>query len=67
MAFGRRVEEEIITEDLKIWECSSEDCNCWIRDNFKSGESEVPTCPICKSEMVSGVKNLQVIQNHAKS
>jgi hypothetical protein len=65
MAFGRRNEEEIVLEDTKVWECSSDDCKCWVRDNFKS--SEVPTCPICKSEMRTTTKNLQVIQNHASA
>jgi len=67
MAFGRRNEEEIVKEDIKIWECSSDDCNCWVRDNFKSSEEEVPTCPICKSEMIATTKNLQVIPNHANA
>ncbi|MDP4105395.1 MAG: cold-inducible protein YdjO-related protein, partial [Bacillota bacterium] len=49
MAFGRRNEEEVKLEETKIWVCNSDKCNCWIRDNFKS--SDVPLCPICKSEM----------------
>jgi hypothetical protein len=63
MAFGRRnqVEEEIKTEETKIWCCTSEDCNGWIRDNFKSSDS--PECPLCKSEMVSSSKELQVLEN----
>ncbi len=65
MAFGRKPEVEIIKEDIKVWECSSDECNCWIRDNFKS--STEPTCPICNSEMTSTTKNLQVIQNHASA
>lgn len=65
MVFGRRQEEEIPTKETKIWECSSEGCKCWVRDNFKSGDT--PTCPICSSEMVENTKVLSVIENHSKS
>jgi len=67
LAFGRKNEEEIKLEETKIWVCTSEDCKCWVRDNFKSGESEVPLCPICKSEMRQSTKELQVIHNHSKN
>lgn len=65
LAFGRRNDEEIILEETKIWECTSPSCKCWIRDNFKS--TEVPLCPICKSEMSQATKELQVIHNHSKN
>jgi len=65
MAFARRNEEEIITKETKIWECISEDCKGWIRDNFKSSEN--PRCPLCQSEMKENVKVLQVVENHSKS
>lgn len=63
MAFGKRNQEEIKKSDLKIWECSSEGCKVWIRDNFKS--EETPTCPVCKSEMESTVKELQIVDNNS--
>ncbi|WML47893.1 cold-shock protein [Neobacillus sp. PS3-34] len=65
MAFGRRNDEEIVKEETKVWECNSESCNCWVRDNFKS--SEEPKCPICKSSMSPSTKELQVIVNHSKN
>lgn len=64
MGFGRRNQEEVVTEETKIWECTSNDCNCWVRDNFKS--SEVPTCPLCKSEMKQATRVLEVINNPGK-
>jgi Cold-inducible protein YdjO len=64
MGFGRRNPEEIVTEETKIWVCKSDDCNCWVRDNFKS--SEEPTCPICNSEMEQTTKVLEVINNPGK-
>ncbi|MCH1624692.1 cold-shock protein [Fredinandcohnia quinoae] len=65
MAFGRKPVEEIVTEETKIWVCTSDDCNCWLRDNFKS--TEIPICPICGSSMEQSTKELQVVDNHCKS
>ncbi|HAQ06854.1 MAG TPA: cold-shock protein [Bacillus bacterium] len=65
MAFGRKPPEEIITAETKIWECTSEDCKCWVRDNFKS--SSVPACPICKSDMEQTTKVLEVVNNHSQN
>lgn len=64
MGFGRRNQEEIVKEETKIWVCKSDDCNCWVRDNFKS--SETPTCPLCNSEMESTTKVLEVINNPSR-
>jgi len=63
MAFGRRnqVEEEIKTEETKIWACSAADCKGWMRDNFKS--EDTPKCPLCKEDMVQSTKVLQVVDN----
>ncbi|PLR98828.1 cold-shock protein [Bacillus sp. T33-2] len=65
MAFGRKLPEEIVTAETKIWVCTSNDCNCWVRDNFKS--SETPSCPICKSEMEQTTKVLEVVNNHSQN
>lgn len=64
MAFGRKNVEEVVTEETKVWVCSSDDCICWVRDNFKS--SDEPVCPICGSEMNPDTKMLQVVENHSK-
>lgn len=64
MGFGRRNQEEVVTEETKIWVCKSDDCNCWLRDNFKS--SEHPTCPICNGEMEESTRVLEVINNPGK-
>ncbi|MCG1023095.1 cold-inducible protein YdjO-related protein [Sutcliffiella horikoshii] len=67
MAFGRREVEEIVTEETKVWVCESEDCNGWMRDNFKNSESEVPTCPLCQSGMTQSTKVLAVINNYSQN
>ncbi|MFD2613924.1 cold-shock protein [Paenibacillus gansuensis] len=53
--------EETPVEMTAIWSCTSETCNCWMRDNFALDAE--PTCPQCQSEMVRGEKSLAVIVN----
>ncbi|WP_409301087.1 cold-shock protein [Peribacillus sp. SCS-155] len=53
--------EEVQPEETKVWECTSDKCNGWIRANFTYEEK--PECPLCKSEMVASVKMLQAINN----
>ncbi|CAM3741459.1 cold-shock protein [Mesobacillus zeae] len=65
MAFGRRLPEEIVTAETKVWVCTSEDCSCWVRDNFKS--SEIPVCPICSSPMEQETRVLEVVNNHSQN
>nr|WP_093191388.1 cold-shock protein [Salimicrobium halophilum] len=61
MAFGRQNQEKAPEEETSIWECTAEDCNCWMRDNFKDKEEH--TCPMCNSEMKRSTKVLQVVEN----
>ena len=49
--YRRNNTEEIILEETKVWECTSEDCKGWIRDNFTSNDEH--KCPLCGSEMNS--------------
>ncbi|WP_458412158.1 cold-shock protein [Schinkia sp. CFF1] len=62
MAFGRRHVEEVVTEETKVWVCTSDGCNCWVRDNFKTSDQ----CPICNSEMTPSTKMLQIVENHSR-
>lgn len=59
--FNRRNQEEVEKLETKVWQCTSNECNCWVRDNFKS--SETPLCPICESEMEQTTKIIEVIHN----
>ncbi|WNS73840.1 cold-shock protein [Bacillus sp. DTU_2020_1000418_1_SI_GHA_SEK_038] len=63
MGFGRKNTEEIKMEEVKVWECTSDSCNCWVRDNFKSSQQH--SCPICKSEMKEAIRELQVVNNNS--
>ena len=53
--------EEVVLEETKVWECVSDSCNGWIRDNFTSSDEH--KCPLCGSEMMVGTKMLQAINN----
>lgn len=64
MAFGRKMVEEVEQKETKVWECSSDSCNGWVRDNFRDDDQEVVTCPLCKSEMKEGIRVIPVIVNH---
>ncbi len=48
--------DEIPEEITTVWNCASDTCNGWMRDNFAF--SVEPTCPICGSAMVKGEKKL---------
>lgn len=53
--------DEIPEEITAVWNCASDMCNGWMRDNFAF--SVEPTCPICGSGMVKGEKKLAVLNN----
>ncbi|MET3695928.1 cold-inducible protein YdjO [Bacillus oleivorans] len=59
--FNRRNQEEVEKVETKVWVCTSDDCNCWVRDNFKS--SEVPACPICESKMEQTTRVIEILHN----
>jgi rRNA maturation endonuclease Nob1 len=59
--YRRNNMEEIVLEEIKVWECVSEDCKGWIRDNFTSNDEHM--CPLCGSEMQTGTRMLQAINN----
>ncbi|MBN9652990.1 cold-shock protein [Halobacillus litoralis] len=63
MAFGKKNQAEIKEEDTKIWVCTSEDCNCWMRDNFRTNNNK--KCPMCGSDMEEENKVLQVVENNS--
>ncbi|ARI77338.1 cold-shock protein [Halobacillus mangrovi] len=63
MAFGKKNQTEIKEEETKIWVCTSDDCNCWMRDNFRTNEENI--CPMCGSKMEEENKVLQVVENNS--
>ncbi|TQS74849.1 cold-shock protein [Ornithinibacillus gellani] len=56
MSFSRGPKEPVPEVETKIWVCSSEDCNGWMRESY-SFETE-PACPFCKSSMHQEVRML---------
>lgn len=57
----KKAVEDYPHEQTKIWSCSKEGCNGWMRDNFAF--EYMPTCPICHSAMVSSLKLLPNVEN----
>ncbi|WP_027086086.1 cold-shock protein [Cohnella panacarvi] len=57
--------EEIPEEMTAIWSCESEGCNGWMRDNFSL--EAIPTCHVCQTPMVSGMRMLPQLVNTGKS
>ncbi|PLT35043.1 cold-shock protein [Bacillus sp. V5-8f] len=53
--------EEIVHVETKVWQCTSETCKGWVRDNFTF--SDEPSCPLCNSKMQAATKMLQAINN----
>lgn len=56
LAFSRGPKEPLPEVETKVWSCTSEDCQGWMRESF-SFESE-PKCPLCKSTMEPEVRML---------
>ncbi|MBA2942777.1 MULTISPECIES: cold-shock protein [Paenibacillus] len=61
MYFSKKSMEPVPEEQTNIWTCSTEQCSCWMRDNFSFDES--PECPICHSAMVKDSKMLPTLSN----
>ncbi|PLS17156.1 cold-shock protein [Bacillus sp. M6-12] len=59
--YNRKNVEEVPPEETKVWECTSDTCKGWVRDNFRTEGSL--TCPLCGSEMTASTKMLQAINN----
>ncbi|WP_438445700.1 cold-shock protein [Gorillibacterium sp. sgz5001074] len=51
--------EERPSEETPVWICQKDGCNGWMRNNFAL-EAE-PVCPLCQSQMTSGVKTLPIL------
>ncbi|MDT9724005.1 hypothetical protein DUZ99_03195 [Xylanibacillus composti] len=41
---------------LPIWRCKSPACKAWMREEFTA--EAYPECPICKGDMIRGIKHL---------
>lgn len=49
MAFSRRAKEPLPEVETKVWVCTSEECQGWMRETFTFDLE--PKCPLCHSEM----------------
>lgn len=60
MAFSRGRREPLPEVETKIWTCTNDDCQGWMRESF-SFEKE-PACPLCESEMKQDTKMLPKLE-----
>lgn len=56
MAFSRGPKEPVQEVETKIWSCTNQDCNGWMRESYSF--AEVPECPLCHSSMEQDVRML---------
>ncbi|WP_227395406.1 MULTISPECIES: cold-inducible protein YdjO-related protein [Jeotgalibacillus] len=61
--FQRKPAEEVQKEATDVWECSSDSCNVWMRDNFSARGEETYQCPVCGSKMEKGSRDLEIVPN----
>ncbi|WP_199620342.1 cold-shock protein [Paenibacillus alkalitolerans] len=62
MNFRKKWEEKAPEEDTAVWSCTEDNCNGWMRDNFRF-ESE-PRCPLCSAPMESEIRSLPTLVNY---
>lgn len=48
---------------VPIWRCTNQECKAWVREEMAS--SDKPNCPMCKGNMIRGIKHLpKLIKKH---
>lgn len=60
MAFSRGQKEPLPEVETKVWSCTSEECQGWMRESFSFDKE--PECPLCKSEMEKEVRMLPALE-----
>lgn len=61
--FSRKPQVVDIPEEMTdIWTCSSEGCNCWMRNNFTLRDE--PECAVCGAPMDRGARMLPQVTNY---
>lgn len=54
MSFSRGPREPVPEVETKVWSCTSDDCQGWMRDLYSFDDE--PACPLCKSKMEQEVR-----------
>ncbi|QMV45023.1 hypothetical protein FPL14_15215 [Cohnella cholangitidis] len=48
---------------VPIWRCVNKECKAWVREELAASNS--PECPMCKGNMIRGIKHLpKLIKKH---
>lgn len=56
MAFSRGPKEPVQEVETKVWACTNDDCQGWMRESYSFEEE--PQCPLCQSEMKTEMRVL---------
>ncbi len=60
--YNHKKHQEPVPEQMtKVWECATDGCNSWMRDNFAFDHE--PNCMVCSAVMKSGERMLPVLDN----
>lgn len=60
--YSKNRAEPLPNVDIETWECTKDDCNGWMRKNFSEDDS--PSCPFCGSNMETGNRLTNSLQNN---
>ncbi|OKL37334.1 cold-shock protein [Domibacillus mangrovi] len=60
--YSKNRAEPLPNVDIETWECTKDDCNGWMRKNFSEDDS--PSCPFCGSDMETGNRLTNSLQNN---
>ncbi|HLR65639.1 MAG TPA: cold-shock protein [Virgibacillus sp.] len=56
MSFSRGPKEPVAEVDTKVWACTNDECQGWMRESY-CFDSE-PECPLCHSSMKQEIRVL---------
>jgi len=60
MAFSRGRKEPLPKVDTKVWACTNDECNGWMRDSLSFKEK--PECPLCHSSMQQEIRTITELE-----
>ncbi|MGC4376777.1 cold-shock protein [Fictibacillus sp. Mic-4] len=54
--FSKNPTEPIPDVETKVWACTSDECQCWMRVDYSL--KDTPDCPLCHSDMKQEIRML---------
>ena len=62
--YAKKAPEILEEAQTQVWNCGSEQCNGWMRDNFVFQDE--PSCPLCGNTMSKETRMLPILLNSTK-